>query len=220
MHKTKLLLSGLPNSGKTTLLQTLDNVLVFARDGKKYPFPQPHVNVENFDSITEILELFEQKINAYKEAYGKYPENIVIDSISKFLLDIESNIVARIKSFPYGVVNTEIKMLMDFIETNLAPNFNIILISHAMHDADTETYNLVNAGGSWGKKGGVLSEVDQAIFLEVRGKKRVVHLRNSQMAARTTMAQLPDKVDAKDFSLRDHIKTLTESQDTASSFAL
>jgi hypothetical protein len=220
MHKTKLLLSGLPNSGKTTLLQDLEDVLVFARDGKKYPFPQPHVNVENFDSITEVLELFEQKIHVYKDAYNKYPETIVIDSISKFLLDIESNIVARIKSFPYGVVNTEIKMLMDFIETNLAPNFNIILISHAMHDVDTATYNLVNAGGSWGKKGGVLSEVDQAIFLEVKGKKRVVHLRNSQMAARTTMAQLPDKVDAKDFSLQDHIKTLTESQDTASSFAL
>ena len=220
MSKTKLLLSGLPNSGKTTLLQTLNNVLVFARDGKKYPFPQPHVNVENFDSITEVLEMFEDKINAYKGAYGKYPETIVIDSISKLLLDIEGNIVARVKSFPYGVINTEIKMLMDFIESNLADNFNVILVSHAMHDKDTDTFNLVNAGGAWGKKGGVLSEVDQAIFVEIKGKKRVVHLRNPAMAARTTMADMPDKVAGEDFSLQDHLDELSKSQDTASSFAL
>jgi len=52
MSKVKMLISSLPNIGKTTLLQTLDDVLVIARDGKKYPFPQAHVNVEDLPLLT------------------------------------------------------------------------------------------------------------------------------------------------------------------------
>lgn len=220
MSTTKLLISGLPNSGKTTLLQTLDDVLVFARDGKKYPFAQPHVNVPDFDYIGEVLTLVEEKIHSYKEKYGKFPKTLVFDSFSKMVLDIEGNLLATIKSFPYGAINTEIKRLVDFIECNLTETFNIVLVSHALHDVDTDAYTLVNAGGSWGKKGGILSEVDQAIFVDIRGKKRTIHLRNSKMAARTTIAELPDKVDGDDFNLQTHIDMLLEKQTDANIFSL
>ncbi len=201
MATTKLAIVGLPNSGKTTILQSLTNVLVFARDGKKYPFEQPHVNVPDFETVSELLDLITDKVNAYKERHGKYPETLVFDSFSKILLDIEGNILAKVKSFPYGVINTEIKSLVDFIERELTGHFNIVLVSHALHDADTDNYTLVNAGGSWGKKGGLLSEVDQSIFIEVRGKKRTIHLRNSAMAARTTLEDLDDKVSSDYFNL-------------------
>ncbi len=219
MSTTKLLISGLPNSGKTTLLQDLTDVLVFARDGKKYPFEQPHVNVPDFDYVGEILELMEDKINAYKAKYGKYPKTLVIDSLSKMLLDIEGSILEKVKSFPYGQINTEIKRLVGFLE-DISEQFNIIMVSHAMLDADTDTYNLVNAGGSWGKKGGILSEVDQAIFVEIKGKKRTIHLRNPKMASRTTLKDLPDKVDGADFNLQKHIDTLLEKQQSANIFSL
>ena len=218
--KTKLLIAGLPNTGKTTLLQSLNNVLVFARDGKKYPFPQPHVNVESFTYVSELLEVIEEKIHTFKEKMGKYPDTVVIDSMSKILLDIESTTCARVKSFPYGVVNGEISALMAFIETNLTDNFNIILVSHAIFDPDTENYNLVNPGGSWGKKGGILSEVDQSIFIEIIGKKRVIHLRNANMTARTTIEELPDKVNEKDFCLQEHLDLLQKHQSVASDFSL
>ena len=69
MSKVKLLLSGLPNIGKTTLLQSLEDVLVFARDGKKYPFQQPHVNVPDFTSADQLIELMVEKIEKLDEYF-------------------------------------------------------------------------------------------------------------------------------------------------------
>ena len=67
---TKLLLSGAPNSGKTSLLQTLTDVLVIARDGKRYPFKQPHVNVPDFIYAQEVIELITEKIGVFEEKHG------------------------------------------------------------------------------------------------------------------------------------------------------
>ena len=220
MSKIKLLISGLPNIGKTTVLQSLEDVLVIARDGKKYPFPQPHVNVPDFESADELIEIITNKINSYEEKFGKMPETIVIDSLSKILLDIEGNILAKVKSFPYGVINTEIKLIVDFIERDLADAFNIVLVSHAIYDEDTVGYKLVNAGGSWGKKGGILSEVDQACFIELKGKKRVLHYRNPKLAARTTIDSLPDSEDLAEFNLQKHISMLMETQESTAEWSL
>ena len=221
MSKTKLLISGLPNIGKTTVLQSLgDDVLVIARDGKKYPFPQPHVNVPDFETADELIGIITDKINAYEDKMGKLPNTIVIDSMSKILLDIEGNILARVKSFPYGVINTEIKLLVDFIERDLADAFNIVMVSHAIYSEDTLGYSLVNAGGSWGKKGGLLSEVDEAVFIELKGKKRVLHYRNPKMASRTTIGDLPDSIELDNFNLKEHLDLLTSKQDTVTAWSL
>ncbi len=220
MATSKLLISGLPNCGKTTLLQTLTDVLIIARDGKRYPFEQPHVNVEDFSSVSELIELTTEKIKTYKENYGDYPNTVVFDSFSKLVLDIEGNILERVKSFPYGVINTEIKMLVDFIERELVESFNVILVSHAMHNAESDEYALINAGGSWGKKGGIISETDQAIFIEIKGKKRIIHLRNPAMLARTTIDSIKDKVPAPDFNLQDHLDLINSKQKDASKFSL
>jgi hypothetical protein len=220
MAKIKLLISSLPNVGKTTLLQTLKNVLVIARDGKKYPFPQAHVNVPDFTSADELIDLISEKIHAYKEKMGNMPETVVIDSISKILLDIEGYCLEKIASFPYGKINTEIKKVVDFIERDLAPSFNVVLVSHAMYDEKVNGYALVNAGGSYGKKGGILSEVDEAIFLESRTKKRFIHYRNPNMASRTTVADLPDTGPAEDFNLQEHLAMLQKRQNKATEWSL
>lgn len=220
MAKTKLLISGLPNIGKTTVLQSLTDVLVIARDGKKYPFPQPHVNVPDFETAAELISIITDKINAYETKFGKMPETIVIDSLSKILLDIEGNVLARIKSFPYGVITTEIKEIVDFIERDLADAFNIVLVSHAIYSEDTLGYSLVNAGGSWGKKGGILSEVDQAVFIELKGKNRVLHYRNPKMASRTTLSELPDSIPLDQYNLQEHLDLLTSKQESAEKWSL
>lgn len=220
MSHVKLLISGLPATGKTTLLQPLEDVLVIARDGKKYPFAQPHVNVPDFTSADEFINLVFEKVSAYEEKLGKLPSTVVIDSMSKILLDIEGYCLATIKSFPYGQINVEIKKIVDFIERDLCNNFNVVLISHAIYNEDIGGFSLVNAGGSYGKKGGLLSEVDEAVYLEVKGKKRTIHYRNSKMIARTTVAELPDSDDAENFNLADHIKLLESKQETAAEWSL
>ena len=221
MSNVKLLVSSLPAIGKTTLLKDLEDVLVIARDGKKYPFPQPHVNVPDFTSVDELISLVVEKVEAYEEKVGSPPSTIVFDSISKILLDIEGYILEQVKSFPYGKVNTEIKRLVDFIERDVAENFNVVLVSHALYNEDTSGYQLVNAGGSYGKKGGMLSEVDEAIFIEMKGKKRVIHYRNPKLAARTTVADLPDSVElSDDFSLQKHLDMLSSKQSQAEEWSL
>ena len=221
MEKTvKVLVNGLPMIGKTTVLQSLTDVLVIARDGKRYPFPQPHVNVPDFETAEELINVITDKINAYEEKMGKLPKTIVIDSISKILLDLEGNVLARVKSFPYGVVNTEIKQIVDFIERDLADTFNVVLVSHVLYDEDTVGYKLVNAGGSWGKKGGIISEVDEAVFIELKGKKRILHYRNPKMLARTTITDLPDSVPLEEFNLQSHLDMLLENQGSVAEFTL
>lgn len=218
--KVKLLVSALPNIGKTTLLQSLENTLVIARDGKRYPFEQPHVNVEDFSSADELIEIITDKIEAYESRMEKLPETIAIDSMSKILLDIEGYCLATVASFPYGKINTEIKKVVDFIERDLSPVFNVVLVSHALYSEDTVGYSLVNAGGSYGKKGGLLSEVDEAIFLELKGKNRLVHFRNAKMASRTTVATLPDNMPASEFNLQEHLNVLINKQGKASKWSL
>lgn len=220
MSKVKLLISSLPAVGKTTLLQDLEDTLVIARDGKQYPFPQPHVNVPDFESVDELIELIVDKVNAYEEKIGKLPETIAIDSVSKILLDIEGYVLQQVASFPYAKVNTEIKKLVDFIERDLVSTFNVILLSHAQFDEEAGTYKLVNAGGSYGKKGGILSEVDEALFIEMRSKKRNLYYRNPKMVARTTISELPDSEELGDFSLKAHLEMLCKSKKSAAKWSL
>ena len=220
MSHVKLLVSSLPNIGKTTLLKDLTDVLVIARDGKKYPFPQPHVNVPDFTSVEQLIDLIVEKVETYENKIGKLPETIAMDSISKVLLDIEGYTLEQVKSFPYGKVNTEIKKVVDFIERDMVPNFNIVLVSHAMYSEDVSGYSLVNAGGSYGKKGGILSEVDEAIFVELRGKKRIVHFRNSKMCSRTTLEDLPENMPIEDFNLQEHLEKLQAKQGAAEKWSL
>ena len=81
----KLLISGVSNSGKTTLTKSLDpnTTLVISHDGKNFPYPIPHVNVESFSAASELLNVINTKIEAFNEKLGHYPTNIVIDSVSK-----------------------------------------------------------------------------------------------------------------------------------------
>jgi len=129
MSNVKILISGITNSGKTSLLKTLTDVLVIARDGKKYPFEQPHVNIEDFTAIDQLIDTIVDKVQVYEAKHQAMPKTIVIDSISKILLDIEGYVLEQVKSFPYGKVNSEIKKFVDFIERDMSSEFNIVLVS-------------------------------------------------------------------------------------------
>lgn len=220
MSNAKLLISSPPAWGKTSLLQSLKDVLVISRDGKKYPFPQPHVNVADFTSAGQLLDIITEAVESYEKRFGDLPRTVAIDSISKILLDIEGYTLEQVKSFPYGKVNTEIKKVVDFIEREMAPHFNIVMVSHALYSEDLNGYQLVNAGGSFGKKGGMLSEVDEAIFLELKGNKRIIHFRNPKLVARTTINDLEDNIPAEGFNLAKHITLLEESQNKAAEWSL
>lgn len=217
----KILISALANSGKTTLLKSLNNVLVIAHDGKKYPFPQPHVNVDSFNSMDEFIGLCNSKVAAYKDKFGELPETMAFDSVSKIFETIADYCNEKFTGFNvYSNLNKEVHKFTDYIENTLITNgINVVIVSHAVWDADTTTYQLV-AQGAFAKKGGFLSEVDQAVFVEVKSNKRTVHHRSNKFASRTTLDDMPDNEDANEYNLQAHIEKLVSVKDAVAEYIL
>lgn len=217
----KLLISAEANSGKTTLTKNLENSLVVSHDGKRYPFPVPHVMVPTFDSVKELLDLTVEKIEAYNSKFGAYPDTIVFDSVSKIFDTIHANCNEKYKGFQiYSELDKEIVTFTSFIENSLvASNMNVVLISHALYDADTAKYNLVGKG-SFAKRGGFLAEVDEAVFIEVKSNKRLLHFRSAKLPARSLQEDLPESMPIEEFNLQEHINLLAGNASAVDEFAL
>lgn len=217
----KLLISAEANSGKTTLTKNLENSLVISHDGKRYPFPVPHVLIPTFESIQELVNTTVEKIEAYKEKFGAYPDTVVFDSVSKVFDTIHANCNEKYKGFViYSELDKEVVAFTSFIENSLiASGMNVILISHALYDSDTAKYNLVGKG-SFAKRGGFLAEVDEALFIEVKSNKRIIHFRSAKLPARSLQEDLPESISVEDFNLQEHINKLAGNAGAVDEFAL
>lgn len=217
----KLLISAESNSGKTTLTKTLEDALVISHDGKKYPFRVPHVSVDTFESAQALLDLVNTKIVAYKEKFGKYPKTVVFDSVSKIfdtILDTCNNKHTGFKV--YSELNREIHDITEYIQNTLvASDMNVVLISHAIYDQDTAKYNLVGKG-DFAKRGGFLAETDQAIFLETKANKRIIHFRSTKFPARTLHEDDPDTINVEDFDLQTYLDKLASIQEGVDEFEI
>lgn len=219
----KLLVSGESNSGKTTLVKSLDpkSTLVVSHDGKNFPFPIPHVNVDHFGTTKELTDIISAKIAAFKEKVGHYPSTVVIDSVSKVfdtLMDSMNNKHTGFKI--YSELNKEIHEFTEYIQATLiGSDMNVVLISHAIYDSETANYNLVGKG-DFAKRGGFLAEVDNAVFVEKKSNKRIVHHKAPKFPARTVLEDIPDNVDVNDYNLADHIAQLSALKDNVAEFIL
>lgn len=146
----KLLISGVSNSGKTTLTRDLDpkTTLVISHDGKNYPYPLPHVNIGDFGTAKELIDIANAKITAFKEKLGSYPKTIVIDSVSKIFDTLMDSMNIKHTGFKiYSELNKEVHEVTNYIQNVLiASNMNVVLLSHAIYDPETTNYNLVGKG--------------------------------------------------------------------------
>lgn len=217
----KLLISGEANSGKTTLTRDVKDALVISHDGKRYPYPVAHTLVPNFDTVQELIDTTVEKVEAYKAKFGNYPSTIVFDSVSKIFETIHNNCNEKFKGFTiYSELDKEITAFTSFIENSLiASEMNVILISHALYDADTAKYNLVGKG-SFAKRGGFLAEVDEAIFVEVKSNKRIIHFRSTKLPARSLQQDVGDSVSVDEFNLQEHVDLLAGNSNIVDEFAL
>lgn len=217
----KLLIAAESNSGKTTLTRDLKDALVVSHDGKKYPYPIPHIMVDTFDTVDALINLVNEKIVAYKERFKVYPKTIVFDSVSKIFDTILDNCNTKYTGFAiYTALDKEVHALTEYIQNTLiASDMNVVLISHALYDADNSKYNLIGKG-SFQKRGGFLAETDQAIFLETKNSKRIIHFRSTKFPARTLREADPDSVPVDEFNLQTYIETLAAEQNDVDDFAL
>ena len=217
----KLLVAGESNSGKTTLTSNLTDALVVSHDGKRYPYKVPHIMVDTFGSTAELITLINEKIVAYKDKYKKYPATIVFDSVSKIFDTILDYCNAKHTGFKiYSELDREIHDLTEYIQhTLIASDINVVLISHAIYDADTTKYNLVGKG-SFQKRGGFLAETDYALFIETKNNKRIIHFRSTKFPARTLAVDDPDSVSVDEFNLQTYVDKLAATQSEVDDFIL
>lgn len=217
----KLLVSGIAGSGKTTLLKTLEDVLVISHDGKPFSLPIPHVYVKSFSGVQELIQLVGTKVYAYKEKFGEFPKTIVFDSVSKIFDTISNNCNTKYTGFTiYSQLNKEINEFTTFLEEDIAAQgVNLVILSHATYDQDTESYKLV-AQGKFAERGGFYAEVNESVFIQPKGNKRTLHLRSTKFPARTHNDDLPDSVEVSEFSLQDHINLLQQTSNIAQDYTI
>lgn len=200
----KILITGMPNTGKTTLLKSLKNVLVFARDGKPFSLSIPHTNVTEFTTMKDFLSLVQEKLETYNEKKGEYPETIVFDSVSRIFTDVETSCSKRFNGYEvWANVNKEIQMFLEAINSMQEGGFNVVLIAHAVWDENAKKY-IETCKGSFAKVGGFLSTVDYALNIDIVGNKRIITHKGTNLS-RTLLEDIPDKEDANSFNLQNYI---------------
>lgn len=221
MIGAKILITGLPNTGKTSLLKTLnpEKTLVISRDGKPFSLPLVHTNVEDYGSITELLDIVEQKIEAFKEHFKEYPETIVFDSVSRIFTDIEAHCSTKYKGYDvWSQVNKEINLFTNTITSLQTGGFNVVLIAHAVWDTDAKKY-IETCKGSFAKTGGFLSTVDYAVNIDIVGNKRIVTTRGNNLS-RTLLSDIPEKLEANDFNLQEYINAIVANASAVTKWSI
>ena len=217
----KLLVSGAAASGKTTLLSSLEDVLIIAIDGKKYPFKQAHRNIAAFDVMDDLTNNINEAIVAYKDKKGEFPKTIAIDSVSRVFEITANNCNRKLTGFNvYSELNKEVAKFTAYIEDVLIANgLNVVIVSHTIYNQDTMKHDLV-AQGSFAKLGGFLSIVDNAVFIETKANKRIVHNRSIKFPARTILADLKDSVPSDEYDIQEHIHKLEKVKDEVAEFII
>ena len=205
---SRLLITGLANSGKTTLLKTLKDVLVVSRDGKPFSLPLPHYNVTDYTSMDDMLAELSSKLEAYKQKMGKEPKTIAFDSVSRIFTDIETYCSRKFRGFDvWSNVNKEINAFVDAINEIEAAGYNIVLVAHCVWDEKAGKY-IETSKGSFAKTGGFLSVTDYAVNINVVGKKHIVTLRGSNLS-RTLIEDMPEQQDSSEFNLQNYLDRIS-----------
>ena len=215
----KILIAGLPNTGKTTLLKTLKNAFVVSRDGKPFSLPMPHVNVPEYQKIDDLLDLVQDKLTAYEERFKALPDTICFDSVSRIFTDIEASCSKRFHGYDvWSNVNKEINTFLDALNSMQESGFNLVLIAHAVWDVDAKKF-IETCKGSFAKTGGFLSTVDYAINIDIVGSKRIVTHRGTSLS-RTLIEGMPDKESADTFNLQTYLDKIKESTQVAEKWSI
>jgi len=233
----RVLISGKANSGKTTLVKDLpaDETFVLAVDEKPFPFQMPHTNVYGFTDMDSFIngEDYEDennelahtdgafdKLQLFKDKFGKLPTYLVIDSVSRVFQIAYDNLNDKFSNDNfklYAALDREVKRLREFLVTLQDNGINVIMVSHAMYDEKEDSYKMVDKG-SFSKSGGFLSIVDYAIFVEVKGKKRTIHHKNPALASRCLLEDIPDKENVSEFNLKDYLEKIQAAKHDVAKF--
>jgi hypothetical protein len=217
----KLLVSAYESCGKSTVTSQIDKALVVNLDHKEYGFAAVHTNIPNYEGMEELTEAINNKIDAYKESKGEYPETIVIDTVTQLYSAIQKYNGTRFTGFEVHSNNNKDTLNFNgYIEETLIANgFNVIIVAHCMFDADTGRH-IIPATGQFAKAGSWMSVVNDAIYIEKKASKLVVHQTSMKFPCRTTQKTLAPSVPMEEFDINVYIKTLVDSKTETAEWSL
>lgn len=206
----KFLVSAFEKSGKSTITSQLRNPLVINLDQKEYGFKVPHVNIKEYLGMDALLETIAEKLQTYKDKFGKYPENLIFDTVTQMYSAMQKYNSDKYKGFDVHSKNNQETMAFNqFIEQQLLPaGINVVIVAHTLYDEATSRH-IIPATGAFAKAGSWISVVNDSIFVEVKSNKLVVYLKGLKYPARTTLTDLPDSIPVEEYSLQDHLDQLS-----------
>ena len=217
----KLLISGFENTGKSTVASKIHNSLVFNIDRKEYGFSVPHVNITSYTGIDALIDTINVKLGAYQEKFGKLPETVVFDTVTQLYSAMQGFNDNNFKGFDVHKNNNRDTLNFNaYIEDVLIANgVNVVVVAHTVFDADTARH-IIPATGQFGKAGSWLSITNEAVFIEKKTGKFLIHQKSMKFPCRTTLPDLEDSVDSESYDINAHIAKLTASKLEATEFVL
>lgn len=213
----KLLINGLPNTGKTTLLKGLKDAFIVSYDGKPCTLEMAHSDLKDFEDLNDFKTQVNEKIKAYKEKFKKLPETIVFDTISRVEDTIEMNAQKKCSGFEvWNKVSDDVKSLCRYMES-LVTKMNVVLVCHITYSEGAGKY-IETCKGSFNKIGGFLGTVDYAITCTKVGKKHYVE-HKGQMS-RTLLSDMPAEQEANDFNLQEYMDKINKQVETSNKWSI
>ncbi len=215
-HGIKLGVVAMEASGKTTLISKLKDALVVSTDNKAFRGKVAHFRYSTYEGLDHFTEVIGEKLEAYKEKYGSYPKTLVIDSVTHLANNMEKWANDKFTGFNiWSNLGKDTLGFNAFLEEDIIPaGINVVFTAHTQYDPDTAKYK-INSPGNFGKQGSWLSVTDEAVFIEIKGSKRVVHFTTAKFPCRSLQEDLTNGVNIDDFDINKHI-TLLENAVTES----
>ena len=217
----KLLVVGMENSGKTTLISQLENALVVSTDNKAFRGKVAHFRQSHYDGLDELINTIGEKIEAYEAKYGSLPKTLVIDSVTHLATNMEKWANDKFTGFNiWSNLSKDTLAFNSFLEDDVIPaGINVVITAHTQYDADIAKYKIASPG-SFGKNGSWLAVTDEAVFLETKGSKRLVHYKTSKFPCRTLQPDLPDSIDVDKFDINEHVSLLESSVEESQEWSI
>lgn len=231
----KVLVSSVPAGGKSTMASALEDVLVINFDyDKTFPFNVPHTVIHPmgaelekgskaiiYKGIKSLKESLVEKRNAYITAYNKYPKNIVIDTVTGMygmMLNFNDKKFTGFDVHKANNNDTEaFNVLLDTVFAQFG--MNVIIVAHANFNETTGLYEIPSQG-SFKKRGGFISAVDYAIFINIEEDEAVIHHTTNQYPCRSLLEGIPEEEDRDTFSLQNYINKIHDSTKDVSKLEL
>ena len=110
----------------------------------------------------------------------------------------------------WSSLGKDILSINDFLESLVEEGINVVITVHVQYDAETSKYKATSPG-QFGKNGGWISVVDESVFIEVKGNKRILHYKTLKFPCRTLQEELPESINLDDFDINAHIRLLEEA---------